>query len=76
MKIKNNNVEVIKELRFDNGKECIEIMDGEYIKVVTDGTEFDKEYVGQFEFVDENHIWVDGVDIPLEYIEEIEVLNK
>ena len=51
-------------------------MDGEDIRVVTDGTEFDKEYVGQFEFVDENHIYVDGVDIPLEYIEEIELLNK
>ena len=40
MKIKNNNVDVIKELRFDNGKECIVIMDGEDIRVVTDGTEF------------------------------------
>ena len=75
MKIKDNNIMVIKELRFDNGTECIEIMDGEDIRVITDETEFDREYVGQFEFVDENHIYVDGVDIPLEYIVEIEIVK-
>jgi len=75
MKIRNNDVMVIKELRFDNGKECVEIMDGEDIRVITDNTDFDKEYVGQFEFVDENNIYINGIRIPIEYIEEIEVVK-
>ena len=64
----------IKMLRLSGDREEITIKDGDEIRVVTDGTEFDEVIEGSFEFIDENTICVDDEMIKLEYIKEISLL--
>lgn len=59
------------------GYDQLLIIECDEIIVKTDGTEFDEEYIGEFEFIDNENIGiVDGCGkttiIPLEYIIEIE----
>lgn len=74
MKI-SKDIMIIRELRFDDGKECLEIMDGEDIKVITGDKTHNKIYEGQFEFVDNENIVVDRTLIPIKHIEEILVIS-
>lgn len=64
----------IKMLRLSGDREEITIKDGDEIKVITDGTDFDEVVEGVFEFIDENTICVDDELIKLEYIKEISLL--
>ena len=54
------------------------LLDGiSYIRVITDGTKYDKIIEGIFEYSSFNKVGIDDYSyiIPLEYIEEIEILN-
>lgn len=75
MKInRGNNVEVSSALVFSKGEEVLVLKDGMNIRVVTDKTDFDEILEGEFTFVDDYTLDVDGTSIHIDYVEEIIVL--
>lgn len=59
-----------------NDDEEITLMDElTVIKVTTDNTDFEKVIEGFFGYVDETTICVGDEKIPMEYIEEIEIIR-
>lgn len=79
MKInRGKNVSVCSALIFENvlknEEEALVLKDGMRIKVITDNTDFDEVLEGEFTFVDDDTLDVDGTSIHIDYIEEIIIL--
>lgn len=75
MKInRGKNVDITSALVISNVEEELVLVNGMFIKVITDETEFDREIKGDFEYLDDETVIVSDERIPIEYIEEIEVL--
>ncbi len=75
MKInRGNNVEVSSALVFSKEGEVLVLKDGMKIKVITDNTDFDEVLEGEFTFVDDDTLDVDGTSIHIDYVEEIIIL--
>lgn len=76
MKInRGKNVEIDRVLILTRGEEKLILTEGDFIEVTTDETDFSKTYAGMFEFNDSDRIIVGEEDIPIEYIEEIKILE-
>lgn len=75
MKInRGKDVCVDQALIFTRGNERMVLEEGDYIEVTTDETDYDKTYTGEYKFNEDQHIIVDGDDIPIDYIVEIKIL--
>lgn len=75
MKInRGKNVDITSALVISNVEEELVLVNGMFIKVITDETEFNREIKGDFEYLDDETVIVSDERIPIEYIEEIEVL--
>lgn len=61
-------------LKLYNNDNCLEIKDGQIVRIVTDETEFEEEIIGTIDIVDNEILWIDGIKIPINYIKEIYVL--
>lgn len=74
MKI-DKDIMIIKQLRFDNGEECLEVMDGEDVEIIVEFKQQTKTYKGQFGFVDDKHFLIDGMKVCIEDVIEINILQ-
>lgn len=79
MKInRGKNVDICSALVFENvlknEKETLILKDGMNVRVVTDKTDFDEILEGEFTFVDDDTLDIDGITIHIDYVEEIIIL--
>lgn len=79
MKInRGKNISVCSALIFENvlknEEETLVLKDGMRIKIITDNTDFDEVLEGEFTFVDDDTLDVNGTLIHIDYIEEIIIL--
>lgn len=63
-------------LVFTRGEEKMILREGAYIEVITDETDYDKTYTGEYKFIEDQRIKIDDENIPIDYIVEIKIIEE
>ena len=63
-------------LVFTRGEEKMILREGAYIEVITDETDYNKTYTGEYKFIEDQRIKIDDENIPIDYIVEIKIIEE